>query len=237
MTMCWPQGWPGSCSGLTRTGCRRLAMPRLHGICISEHGGQASPTARRGMRCMRRRLGRCCMGKQWIYAAALLAAGAVGWAVNGWRLGEQMAEQHAEHIDLLRRTAEANAQIILQQQADQQAQAQRLAELDTKHTQELSYALQENRRLEDLYSDADDERRRLRIEVIVARNDATVSAIAGAGSMGDAASLELSGEAGRTVWDIRRGMIEDREKLEYLQEWARAGSDYGAASSQPPVDP
>ncbi|WP_218149998.1 lysis system i-spanin subunit Rz [Halopseudomonas formosensis] len=137
-------------------------------------------------------------------------------------MGQQMAEQRAEHIDLLRRTAEANAQIILQQQADQQAQAQRLAELDTKHTQELSHALQENRRLEDLYSAADDERRRLRIDVIVARNDAVVSETTGAGSMGDAASLELSADSGRSIWDIRRGMIEDRAKLEYLQEWVRA---------------
>src|SRR5690554_6088256 len=229
MTMCWPQGWPDSCSGQTRTGCRRLAMPMLHGICISEHGGQASRTARRGMRCTRKRSGRCCMGKQWIYGVTLLAAFIAGWLAQGWRMGKQMAEQRAEHIDLLRRTAEANAQIILQQQADQQAQAQRLAELDTKHTQELSDALQENRRLEDLYSAADGERRRLRIEVIVARNDATVSAVAGTGSVGDAASLELSGEAGRAVWDIRRGMIEDREKLEYLQDFVRALGGYDAA--------
>ncbi|GGJ06725.1 lysis system i-spanin subunit Rz [Halopseudomonas pertucinogena] len=159
------------------------------------------------------------MRKGWFYAAALLVAGAAGWAVQGWRMGEQMAEQRTEHVDLLRRTAEANARAILQQQAEQQAQAQRLAELDTKHTQELSHALQENRRLEDLYSHADDERRRLRIDVIVARNDATVSATTGAGSVGDAASLELSPAARRAVWDIRRGMIEDREKLEYLQGW------------------
>lgn len=161
------------------------------------------------------------MGRQWIYGAAISAAFIAGWLTQGWRMGQQMAEQRAEHIDLLRRTAEANAQIILQQQADQQAQAQRLAELDTKHTKELSDALNENRRLEDLYSAVDDERRRLRIEVIVARNDATVSETTGTGSVGDAASLELSGEAGRTVWDIRRGMIEDREKLEYLQGWAK----------------
>lgn len=171
--------------------------------------------------------------KQWIYAAAMLAAGAVGWAVNGWRMGQQMAEQRAEHIDQLRRTAEANAQVILQQQADQQAQAQRLAELDTKHTQELSHALQENRRLESLYSAADDERRRLRIDVIVARNDATVSAIAGAGSVGDAASLELSPAARRAVWDIRRGMIEDRAKLEYLQDFVRAPGGYDADPAAP----
>src|SRR5690606_41755068 len=160
---------------------------------------------------------RCAMRKGWIYAVALIAAGTAGWAANGWRMGEQMAEQRTDHVDQLRRTAEANAQVILQQQAEQQAQAQRLAELDTKHTQELSHALQENRRLDDLYSAADGDRRRLRIEVIVARNDATVSAIADAGSVGDAATLDLSGAAGRVVWDIRRMMLEDRAKLEYLQ--------------------
>src|SRR5690606_38233857 len=121
-------------------------------------------------------LRRCAMRKGWTYAAALLAAGAAGWAVQGWRMGEQMAEQRTEHVDQLRRTAEANARVILHQQAEQQAQAQRLAELDTKHTKELSDALDESRRLEDLYSRADDERRRLRIDVIVARNDAIVSA-------------------------------------------------------------
>src|SRR5690554_1101107 len=156
------------------------------------------------------------------WALILVAGIALGWLIQGWRMGEQMAEQRTEHVDQLRRTAEANARVILQQQADQQAQAQRLADLDTIHTQELSHALQENRRLESLYSAADDERRRLRIDVIVARNDATVSAIAGAGSVGDAASLELTGEAGRAVWDIRRGMIEDQEKLVYLQEWVRS---------------
>lgn len=161
------------------------------------------------------------MGRQWIYGAAISAAFIAGWLTQGWRMGKQMAEQRAEHIDLLRRTAEANAEVILQQQADQQAQAQRLAELDTKHTQELSHAIEESRRLEGMYSRADDERRRLRIEVRVARNDAIASETTGAGSMGDAASLELSGEAGRAVWDIRRGMIEDREKLEYLQGWAK----------------
>lgn len=173
------------------------------------------------------------MGKQWIYGAALLAAFIAGWLAQGWRMGQQMAEQRAEHIDLLRRTAEANAQVILQQQADQQDLAQRLAELDAIHTQELSHALEENRRLEDLYSRADDDRRRLRIEVIVARNDAAVSAVTSAGSVGDATSLELSGAAGRAVWDIRRGMIEDREKLEYLQDFVRAPGGYDADPAAP----
>ena len=171
------------------------------------------------------------INRQALAWALLFAAGlALGWLTNGWRMGECLAEQRTEHVDQLRRTAEANAQVILQQQTEQQAKAQRLAYLDTKHTEELSHALSENRRLEDLYSTADGERRRLRIEVIVARNDAVVSETTGAGSVGDAATLELSPAARRAVWDIRRMMLEDREKLEYLQNYAEAvASQQGGA--------
>ena len=171
------------------------------------------------------------MGKQWIYAAAFSAVFIAGWSANGWRTGKQLAEQHAEHVDQLRRTAEVNASVIRQQLTEQQEQAHRLAALDTKHTEELSHALKENRRLEAEYFSADHERRRLRIEVIVARNDAIVSETTGTGSVGDAASLELSPAARRAVFNLRRSMIEDREKLEYLQGWARAS---GWVVKEPP---
>ncbi|SDS29612.1 prophage endopeptidase [Halopseudomonas litoralis] len=156
------------------------------------------------------------------YIIALAIGSLVGsWATsNHWQT--RYSEQQTAHTELLRRTAEANAAVILQQQAKQQEQSWRLAELDTKHTQELSDALSENRRLEDLYSAADGERRRLRIEVIVARNDAIVSETTSARSVGDAAPLELSGAAGRSVWNIRAGMIEDQKKLLYWQERAKA---------------
>lgn len=147
---------------------------------------------------------------------------ASGWLVQGWRQGEQLAEQAWAHETQLRLTAEANAEVILRQQAQRHDLDRRLAALDTRSTQELSDALSENDRLRDLYGAADDERRRLRIEVRVARADATVSAATNAGSLGDATSVELSPAAGSAVWDIRAGMINDRAKLEYLQEWARA---------------
>lgn len=156
------------------------------------------------------------------YVVVLVVGALFSWWVTSSHWQARYNQQQTAHTDLLRRTAEANAVVILKQQAEQQEQAQRLAELDNKHTKELSDAIEENRRLEDLYSTADGERSGLHIDVIVARNDATVSETTGTGSMGDAASLELSGAAGRSFWAIRRGMIEDREKLRYLQEWARA---------------
>ncbi|KZX63173.1 hypothetical protein A3710_17140 [Stutzerimonas frequens] len=131
------------------------------------------------------------------------------------------AKAQTQYQTHLRQVAEANATVILKQQADRLALEQRLAKADQQSTEKLTNALTENDRLERLYSSADDERRRLRIEVKVARADAIVSAATGPGSVGDAASVELSAAAGRTVWDIRRGMKRDQAALEYLQEWAR----------------
>ena len=149
---------------------------------------------------------------------ALSAAGAWQWQGNAY--GKRLADQAKSHETFLRQVAEANAAMILKQQADRLALEQRLATADKQSTEKLTHALTENDRLERLYSSADDERRRLRIEVTLARNDAIVSAATSSGSMGDAASVELSADSGRAVWDIRRGMKQDQAALEYLQEWA-----------------
>lgn len=143
------------------------------------------------------------------------------WQWQGNAYGRQLAAKDVEHQVFLRQVAEASAAVIHKQQADRLALEQRLAKADQQSTEKLNHALTENDRLERLYSSADDERRRLRIEVTLARNDAIVSATTGPGSVGDAASLELSAAAGRAVWDIRRSMIDDQAKLSYLQEWAR----------------
>lgn len=153
----------------------------------------------------------------WVVLALVLVAAAQQYRVMSAH--RELANAGAAWAEQLRLTAEANAAVILKQQADRLALEGRLAELDTTSTKRLIYAQDENNRLRDLYSSADDERRRLRIEVRVARADATVSAATKPGGMGDAASVELSGAAGSAVWDIRAGMISDREKLEYLQGW------------------
>lgn len=150
---------------------------------------------------------------------ALSAAGAWQWQGNAY--GKRLADQATAHETFLRQVAEANAAVILKQQAERLALEQRLAKADQQSTEKLTHALTENDRLERLYSSADDERRSLRIEVTLARNDAVVSAATGSGSVGDAASVELSADSGRAVWNIRRSMIDDQAKLAYLQEWAR----------------
>ncbi|RMH95873.1 lysis system i-spanin subunit Rz [Stutzerimonas nitrititolerans] len=152
----------------------------------------------------------------------MLLAAVVAWEWQANNYGKQLAEQRTEWADQLRLTAEANAEVIRKQQTDRLELEARLAALDTTSTEKLTHAQTENDRLRSEYSAVDDERRRLRIEVRVARADAIVSAATGSSSLGDATSVELSTAAGSAVWDIRGGMISDRAKLEYLQEWARA---------------
>jgi len=156
----------------------------------------------------------------WWLLAALLIGGVQQCRVMD--VQQDLASTKAEWSEQLRLTAQANAAVILKQQTDRLVLEARLGILDTTSTEKLTHAQAENDRLRREYSAADDERRRLRIEVRVARADATVSATTGAGGLGDATSVELSAAAGSAVWNIRGGMISDREKLAYLQEWARA---------------
>lgn len=155
----------------------------------------------------------------WWLAALLIVGGVQQYRVMATQ--NDLSAERAEWSKTLKDTAEANAAVILKQQADRQALADKLASLDEATTGKLTDAQQENERLRRLYGAADDERKRLRIEVILARNDAAVSAATSSSSVGDATSVELSAAAGSAVWNIRRSMIEDRAKIEYLQGYIR----------------
>ncbi len=146
---------------------------------------------------------------------AMSAGAAWQWQANAY--GKQLATQSALHSATMTEIANASARMLQAQQDKRLALEQRLATLDTDKHKVLTDAQSENERLRRLYAGADDERRRLRIEVQVARADAVVSATAGSSSVGDGERLELSAEAGSAVWDIRGGMKSDRAKLEYLQ--------------------
>ncbi len=155
-------------------------------------------------------------------AIILLGLGAGGGAVvNGWRWESKLEAQGRAHADTLREIAQASEAVQRAEQEKRLAVEQKLAGLDQSKTKELNDAKTDNDRLRAEYSAADGERKRLRIEVILARNDAAVSAATSSSSVGDATSVELSAAAGSAVWNIRRSMIEDRAKIEYLQGYIR----------------
>ncbi|MDE1484579.1 lysis protein [Xenorhabdus bovienii] len=94
---------------------------------------------------------------------------------------------------------------------EQQKRIQHLAELETKHRQELDNAKSE---IDTLRADVAAGRRKLRIKAICPVLETTSS-----GGLVDATPVELSGETGSTVLDIREGIINDQAKLRYLQDY------------------
>ena len=128
-----------------------------------------------------------------------------------------MDRQAAAHEHTLGEIARAAARQLQVQQEQRQALELRLSALDAKEHKELTDAQAENDRLQRLYSGADAERKRLRIEARIAANDRVVSDATGTGRVGNGASVELSERAGSAVWNIRGAMISDRAKLAYLQ--------------------
>lgn len=87
-----------------------------------------------------------------------------------------------------------------------QADQNKAAELDKRVTEKLHASESENNRLRNELTTTN---RKLRIK---AKCPATST-----GSVGNDASVELSGASGQTVFDIRAGIIRDQAKVEYLQ--------------------
>ncbi|MCC8365602.1 lysis protein [Xenorhabdus sp. PB61.4] len=88
-----------------------------------------------------------------------------------------------------------------------------LHELDKAHTQELANAKTE---INTLRADVAAGRRKLRIQATCPVSETTSS-----GSVVNDTTVELSRETGQAVLDIREGIINDRAKLRYLQDYVR----------------
>ena len=166
-----------------------------------------------------------------VYAAVILSSFLAGVIVaataQGWRYGKQLADKDTAYSDLvsshereLNRLADEAHRATSAALEKQQAAERRLADADKKHTEDLKNAQDENARLSAAVAAG---QRRLRVQ---ARCPAPAGAVQGspdasAGSLGDDTTVELSGAAGRNVLAIRAGIIDDRAKIAYLQDYAR----------------
>ncbi|ECF2799443.1 lysis protein [Salmonella enterica subsp. enterica serovar Miami] len=98
---------------------------------------------------------------------------------------------------------------------DMQTRQRDVAALDARYTKELADAKSENDALQRRLAAGG----RVRVKGRCTVPASTTSAIPG--SVGNAASVELSPDSGRNVLNIRAGIISDQEKLKYLQEYIR----------------
>ena len=155
----------------------------------------------------------------WIGLAVLVGCSVFStWKVDAWRYGKQLTDLSALHqADL---TTISNAAVAQARQAleRQQATHKALAELDAKATIEKAHALAENEKLRADVAAGD---RRLRLAGRCSANSGDLPDTARATSLDDGATLELAGAAGRTVFDIRAGIITDRAALKGLQGYVR----------------
>lgn len=141
------------------------------------------------------------------------------WQWQGNAYGKQLAEKDVEHQVFLRQVAEANAAVILKQQAERQDLEGRLAANDQQRYGELRHAQQEIERLSAAVADGS---RRLSVRANCPASAGGVPAATSSGRLDDGAQrADIHEEdAGRIV-----GITGDADacavKLTALQEWAR----------------
>ena len=153
---------------------------------------------------------------RWLGLALLAIACFTTWKVDAWRYGKQVAELSATHHAALTAISNAAAAQARQALEKQQATQKALTELDGKATKEMTNVLAENERL---HADVAAGDRRLRIAGRFSASSGNLSDATSTARLDDGGTVEVAGAAGRTVLDIRAGIIKDRAALKGLQEY------------------
>ena len=154
---------------------------------------------------------------RWIGLATLVGCSVFStWRVDTWRHGKQLADLRASYqadLTAISNAAAAQARLALERlQATQKV----LAELDAKATAEKARDLAENERLRAGVAAGD---HRLRIAGRCSADSSNLPDSSSAAGVDDGRTVELAGAVGRTVFDIRAGIIKDRAALKGLQEY------------------
>lgn len=158
------------------------------------------------------------IGTAVIAVALFLAGGAVAWFWQDNAYGKVIATNEANRQADIALIANAGADQARKALAKQQEAEQKLAALDKDATDQKEKANAENETLRRAVADGT---RRLRIAGSCSANSGNVSKAASAASVGDAGSVELSAATGRSVLDIRAGIIADQAALRAAQAYIR----------------
>lgn len=158
--------------------------------------------------------------RAWLTLAGALLLVAIAcfttWRVQGWRYETQLADQallHQQDLATISNAAAAQARHALEKQ---QAAEQALHDLDTIRLKERTDDLNENDSLRRALADGD---RRLRIAGSCRASGLDVPDTASAASLGNAGAVELTPASGRSVFDIRAGIIADQAALRAAQAY------------------
>ncbi|ECE6263410.1 lysis protein [Salmonella enterica subsp. enterica] len=143
-----------------------------------------------------------------VIASLIIVAAALGWTTSHYHGNAVKYKDQRDTVT--HKLALANATIT-----DMTKRQRDVAALDAKYTKELADAQTR---------DTDLQRRLAAGGRVRVKGHCTVPAsteTSSPGSVGNAATVELSPVAGQNVLNIRAGIISDQEKLKYLQEYIR----------------
>lgn len=148
---------------------------------------------------------------------AFVAGVALTWWVEGIRWDADVSKLNESHTAELKKFSDQAVIELTNQKKRTEAAQTALSALDAKHTKELA---DEQAKNEKLRTDVAAGTRRVQI---AAANLATSQLIrdttSGTCSLGDAAQVELSGDGGQAVLNLRASAIKDNEVIEYLQDY------------------
>ncbi|ECC7178399.1 lysis protein [Salmonella enterica] len=143
-----------------------------------------------------------------VIASLLIVVAVLAWATDHYHSNAVRFRQQRDTVT--HKLALANATIT-----DMTKRQRDVAALDAKYTKELADAQTRNTDLQRRLAAGGRVRVKGRCTVPASATSASP------GSVGDAATVELSDVAGQNVLNIRAGIISDQEKLKYLQEYVR----------------
>ncbi|ECH0820269.1 lysis protein [Salmonella enterica] len=141
-----------------------------------------------------------------VIVSLLTVAAALAWTTDRYHGNAVKYKSQRDSATHSLELANATITDMTQRQRD-------VAALDAKYTKELADAQTENADLQRRLASGG----RVRVKGHCTVPASTTSATPG--SVGNAATVELSQDSGRHVLDIRAGIISDQAKLRYLQQY------------------
>lgn len=164
----------------------------------------------------------------WPYLLAVFIGFTSGWWLTSNRMEVTIETLKSAQAEQMKAISDEAAK-----QADESAKKltaahSALSELDKKTTEELTNAKAENDNLRSAVA-AGTKRVRLAAGAIATCSNA-VSSLSSASGVGNAPSVELTGDFGQRILDIRAGIINDRAKIEYLQGFIEKLQQLGVVS-------
>jgi prophage endopeptidase len=169
-----------------------------------------------------------------LYAAVALAIFGAGWAVNGWRLGAEVAEVKRQHAQALFVASEASGRELARVTAERDRLQEALGGLDAAGLAKLKGDANETERLRACVRD---DTCGLRVRASCPTNPAGVPGAAQGGSVDTGAGARLDADVEPHYFTLRGGISRTQTKLATCQAALGCLTGQGAcpATTAPPT--